>query len=117
MSAAANLPERPDLEHLKNQAKALLRAYRDNDPEAVGRFRALPLRPGVSPKLADAQRLVARNYGFPSWARLKAHVASRAEPKAELHDLVKAAFDNDDATALRRLIARHPELKAMVNAP
>jgi ankyrin repeat protein len=115
--SAADLPERPDLEHLKNQAKALLRAYRESDPQAAGRFRSLPLPPGVAPKLADAQRLVAREYGFPSWAKLKAHVLAKVEPKADLHALVKAAFDTDDATELRRLIARHPELKAMVNAP
>lgn len=115
--SAADLPERPDLEHLRNQAKALLCAYRDKDPEAVGRFRALPLRPGVAPKLADAQRLVAREYGFPSWAKFKAHVLARVEPEENLHQLVKAAFDADDAPALRRLIARHPELKAMVNEP
>lgn len=115
--SAADLPERPDLEHLKNQAKALLRAFKDGDPEAVGRFKSLALRAGVAPRLADAQRLVAREYGFPSWAKLKAHVLAKAEPKADLHALVKTAFENDDAAGLRRLISRHPELKAMVNQP
>lgn len=54
------LPPHPNLEHLRNQAKALLAARRLTDPEM---------------KLADALHLVARDYGFPSWPKLKAHVA------------------------------------------
>ena len=55
------LPAHPDLEHLRKQAKALLRDLRTRDAEA---------------KLADALHLVARQYGFPSWPKLKAHVKS-----------------------------------------
>ena len=58
VSAAAR---HPDLEHLRKQAKALLRDLRTRDTEA---------------KLADALHLVARQYGFPSWPKLKAHVRS-----------------------------------------
>lgn len=112
---SADLPERPSLDHLRNQAKALLRAYREGDAGAAERFRALSLPPGAAPKLADAQRLVARAYGFASWPKLKAHASATPEP--EPHQLVKAAFDADDAEALRRLIGRHPALKAMVNEP
>ena len=59
-----SLPARPDLEHLRKQAKALLQELRARDP-------------GV--KLADALHLVARQYGFPSWPKLKAHVESIVE--------------------------------------
>ena len=55
------LPARPDLEHLRKQAKALLDDLRARYPEA---------------KLAEALHLVARRYGFPSWPKLKAHVSS-----------------------------------------
>src|SRR5215471_14262754 len=55
------LPAHPDLEHLRKQAKALLPELRAHDPEA---------------KLADALHLIARQYGFPSWPRLRAHVRS-----------------------------------------
>ena len=34
------LPDRPDLNQLKKQAKELLAAYRLNSPEAIDRFRA-----------------------------------------------------------------------------
>jgi len=55
------LPARPDLEHLRKQAKALLDDLLSRDSDA---------------KLADALHLIARRYGFPSWPKLKAHVES-----------------------------------------
>ena len=51
------LPERPDLRHLKDQAKDRLKA-------------------GQATSLAKAQFQVAREYGFASWPKLKAHVES-----------------------------------------
>ena len=56
-----DLPDRPDLEHLKKQAKALLRELRQRDANA---------------SLADALHALARDYGFASWPKLKAHVES-----------------------------------------
>jgi hypothetical protein len=54
-----DLPPRPDLAHLKKQAKALLRELRQRDANA---------------SLADALHAVARDYGFASWPKLKAHL-------------------------------------------
>lgn len=81
-----SLPERPSLEHLRNQAKELLRGLRAADPAALARCqqhgsRFLPPT-GASAdrawadklKLADAQRIIAREYGFGSWTQLKEHV-------------------------------------------
>jgi hypothetical protein len=56
-----DLPLRPNLEHLKNQARVLLRGLQRDDPAA---------------RLADALHAVAREYGFASWPLLKAHVES-----------------------------------------
>jgi ClpA/ClpB-like protein/glyoxalase superfamily protein len=56
-----NLPEFPDLEHLKKQAKVLLRELQQHDPETT---------------LTQAQHALAREYGFASWPKLKAHVKS-----------------------------------------
>jgi hypothetical protein len=53
------LPFRPNLEHLKKQAKALLRDLQAGRPDA---------------QLADAQHQLAREYGFSSWPALHAHV-------------------------------------------
>ena len=56
-----DLPARPNLDHLKKQAKELLQALKQQDPDA---------------QLADAQHALAREYGFGSWSRLKAHIES-----------------------------------------
>ena len=54
-----DLPPRPNLDHLKKQAKELLPALKQQNPDA---------------RLADAQHTLAREYGFASWPRLKKHV-------------------------------------------
>jgi hypothetical protein len=69
------LPDRPNLAHLKKQAKTLLRQYRDGDPAATARFRdALPNAAAGGFHLHDAQSCIAREYGFTSWAELKSYV-------------------------------------------
>jgi ankyrin repeat protein len=57
---------------LRKQAKDLIRAHRAGDPEAVARVAAHD--PGEPLKLTGAQLVIAREYGFPSWARLRAYV-------------------------------------------
>jgi len=67
------LPARPSLEHLKKQAKDLLSALEKADPatvETVARY--FPSQHAIG--LNDAQLVVAREYGFESWAKLKAHL-------------------------------------------
>ncbi|HSJ30294.1 MAG TPA: ankyrin repeat domain-containing protein [Longimicrobiales bacterium] len=67
------LPVRPNLDHLKNEAKLLRREFARADASAVQRVHAvLPL--ATSLKLTEAQRVIAREYGFPTWPRLRAHV-------------------------------------------
>jgi ankyrin repeat protein len=97
---------------LKNQAKELLRAFGAGDPAAVAKFKQTP-----TPKLADAQRVVAREYGFPSWPKLKAHVESLEIADTDPVTLAKTAFHNQDAGLLRRVLRRHPALKARINDP
>ena len=57
------LPPRPSLDHLKKQAKDRLRDLQATSPGA---------------QLADAQHALARDYGFASWPKLKAHVDALA---------------------------------------
>jgi hypothetical protein len=59
-----DLPARPSLDHLRKQAKAVLRSMREHRAEA---------------KLSDAQHAVAREYGFTSWPKLKTHLAALPE--------------------------------------
>lgn len=68
------LPARPDLEHLRREAKQLLRRAQAGHLDAVDRFRAHA--PDISPTLAAAQLVVAREHGFTSWAQLKSLVAT-----------------------------------------
>jgi len=67
------LPDRPDIDQLRRQARELQRAAQDGDVAALRRLRA------VSDKvtLSTAQLALAREYGFPSWRRLADEVERR----------------------------------------
>ena len=94
-----DLPQRPNLEHLKKQARDLLRAY--NKGEAVATQRLSSRTSHVSKlQLADAQYAIAREYGFGSWVKLKQHVESSASVKAVWFPEPSAEDDS---------IARHGE--------
>ena len=70
--ANRHFPVRPNLEQLKHQAKDLLRALREGDPGARDDFREHHTK-NITPesaRLADAQFVLARSYGLPSWPRL-----------------------------------------------
>lgn len=77
------LPSKPNLEHLKYQAKDLLREHAQRDLGAAQRIREFhPRFAGAIDaeifkahlKLSDAQLTIARECGFASWARLKRHI-------------------------------------------
>jgi ankyrin repeat protein len=77
------LPASPSLEQQKKQARELLRAVQAADPAALKRFREH--HPRYSEKssglaLADAQLVLAREYGFPSWPKLKAWIDRVSRP-------------------------------------
>src|SRR5215831_13241034 len=107
------LPEHPSLEHLKKQAKVLLDDLQRGDPVTRERFRALLSRAAPdAPQLADAQLALARDYGFASWAKLKAHVeAIGADPPAEL----VAAIQANDAGRVRAVLERYADLRTRLN--
>jgi ankyrin repeat protein len=75
---ASRLPTRPSLEQLRKQAKELLQLHRAGDAGVTQRFRAalprLAANAASTAVLADAQFVVAREYGFRSWAELARHV-------------------------------------------
>jgi ankyrin repeat protein len=89
------LPERPNLDHLKNEAKALHKALRERDP---------------SVKLTDAQRQLAREYGFPTWAKLRAHVAQARSSDADIVAAFLNAVDQQDRQTALTLLEKHPAL-------
>ena len=116
---AASLPARPSLEQLKKQAKELLRACRLGDERAVARFHAKHPRAHSDTKvaLADAQLVLAREYGFRSWARLKHYIESLQRP-AEFDEplwgrdtwpFLSAVYRGDEET-VRRMLVTDPSL-------
>jgi len=87
------LPAKPNLEHLKSQAKDLLDAHRRGEAEAFARIRAaVPAFAHRSDAdiaraafaLHDAQSAIAREYGFASWAELRARLAAADADPASL---------------------------------
>jgi hypothetical protein len=80
------LPNRPNLRHLKDQAKDLLKA-------------------GGAASLADAQFQIARLYGFASWPKLKAHVDSLEEVGQ-----LEQAIDTNDFDRVQTMLLRNPAL-------
>jgi hypothetical protein len=84
------LPERPNLRHLKDEAKALVKS-------------------GDSSSLAQAQFQIARLYGFASWPRLKAHVDSLEASLREVAAL-KQAIDTNSLVDVKAMMTRNPAL-------
>jgi len=80
------LPDRPNLRHLKDQAKDLLKTR-------------------AAASLADAQLQIARLYGFASWPKLKAHVESFEEIGQ-----LKQAIDTNNIARVKALMTRKPAL-------
>jgi hypothetical protein len=112
------LPERPNLEQLKKQAKSLLHAAQANDAEAIQRFAALPAFARVSPAdraaptfaLHDAQSVIAREHGFVSWNALREEVEARTLSfAAAVDEFVRCATGGAPDRA-QRLLALYPPI-------
>ena len=67
------LPDRPNLDQLRRQARELLRGAADGEPAALIRIRAVSERVSLS----AAQLALAREYGCASWPALHAEVQRR----------------------------------------
>ena len=85
------LPATPSLEHLKSQAKQLLKAHKEGTLDTFQRIRSFfPKLSDVTDaeiqsatfSLQDAQLVIAREYGFASWTRLKEEVLHRERDTA-----------------------------------
>src|SRR5215208_2810914 len=79
-------PDDPNLRHMKNQAKDLLKT-------------------GAAASITDAQFKIARLYGFASWPKLKAHVESFEEIGQ-----LKQAIDTNDIARVKSMMTRNPRL-------
>jgi ankyrin repeat protein len=102
----STLPVRVDLEQLRRQAKDLLRAARGGDRAAAARVRAV----GDELTLTAARLVIAREYGFASWVRLKTEVQAR---NTDLDDRARAfceASVRDWTGRAARMLAAQPDL-------
>jgi len=123
------LPANADIDHLKYQAKDLLKGIRAGTLAACQRFREFhPKCGGLSDaeliareySLSDALLAIAREYGYPSWPRLKTVVAEAAGGQVDLTHNDRIAdpvflraldyLDEGDVDRLRAHLAAHPGL-------
>lgn len=109
------LPPNPDPERLRKLAKRILRDARAGDATAVARcLTHLPGRAAAPDgtlvlRLSEAQHVLAREHGFASWPRLRAHLSTlprRDVPRAALLEAAKAG----DVDRASELLARDPTL-------
>jgi hypothetical protein len=112
----SRLPDRPDTDQLRRQARELHRAAADGDARALGRLRQ------VSGKvtLSAAQLAIARDYGFPSWPRLKAEAQRRragaAPPGPDVPAGDPAPADPAEDELIDAQYADRPRLRPVLDA-
>jgi ankyrin repeat protein len=126
LSPGREWPHRPDFNQFKRQAKELLKAYRAGDAKAVVEVKRHEQAPDPGAfALHDAQRVLARSYGFTSWHKLKSYVQTiqpyfrPLEPKSDddANKFLRLAcityFDGDHPSRrekARHLLAEKPHL-------
>lgn len=110
------LPNHPDPDQLRRQAKELLRSAKAGDSAALARFRLLPAFRDLGEEqlastplaLHDAQSALAREYGFASWRTLSEHVALLTLQLGDaVREFIEAATDGRKDRA-DRLLRLHP---------
>lgn len=100
-----SLPIRPNLEHLKKQAKELLDRAKAGQHDELHAWVDEPKL-----NLATAQLATARRYGFASWSKLKAHVeAVNADYEEAVGGFLSAALEND-LTRASAFLAKFPSM-------
>jgi hypothetical protein len=121
------MPDRPHLDNFRRQARALQRAVQAGDPSALARVERQGI-PSEAFQLSAAQFVVARDYGFASWPRLKRYLATvkehfwdvglaaapAADPAVEFGRLACLTYNRDDGpdrwAQARHVLAEHPDL-------
>jgi hypothetical protein len=124
------LPSSPNLDHLKYQAKDLLKAHAKRISGVAQRIREFHPRYNRAAdaeifdaklSLADAQLTIARERGFPSWTRLKRHIEKPTlSDRLNLphHERIEdptfrravELLDAGDVAGLREHLNQHPKL-------
>jgi hypothetical protein len=83
------LPRNPNLKLINDQARHLLQDFRQGNAVALTHYFLFdPLPDTPNPRLADARNMIAREYGYTSWLKLKQHVDALAHDSDSLEELV-----------------------------
>jgi len=121
-TVSRGLPQQPHIDVPKRFARELLELCRAGDAEALDRIRSrhpkfknpkdASNKPKVADseiatefKLADAQLVIAREYGYRSWAQLKERINANTAT-----GLLLKAIDENDVDATVRLLKANPNL-------
>lgn len=123
------LPSRPNIDHLKHQAKDLMNDRGAGELHACQRIREFHPRftgmvdgaiRAATFTLSDAQLTIAREYGFSSWPRLSTYVKQAERSKLDLphHERIEDAdfrravdlLDEGDLEGLRNHLMQYPTL-------
>jgi hypothetical protein len=108
------LPERPHLDRPKREARALLDGWKTGSADDFQRIRNNHPRFGkaddahiasASFRLADAQLIIAREYGFTNWTQLKLRIETNAATLA-----LDAAIRAGDRESVVHIIRSQPDL-------
>ncbi|GEM_PF-228183 len=122
------LPDHPDLSFYRKEAKRLVREYREQDMNALARVKASHPRycetgepeAGRRFSLHDAQLVIAREHGLPSWPKLKHLIEFRtldASDMEQVFEQFKLSVNTENPERLRTLLAKYPALKARLDEP
>jgi hypothetical protein len=117
-TVSRTLPKRPHIDVPKREARELLAEWGEKLPEALERVRhghprfkntsesALPV---ATFKLADAQQVVASEYGFANWAALKKRITANTATAA-----IQAAIESGERDTVIAILKADP---AMLHVP
>lgn len=120
----AGLAPRASLDHLKHQAKTLLKSAREGNPHATSRLDRARSGDPAGLKLADAQRAIARENGCADWTELRAAVErgsiampANPEPEISLERIDQIWLDCTDLAAAEKFYGSVLGLKPTGHVP
>ncbi|MBL9204591.1 MAG: hypothetical protein JNN01_05875 [Opitutaceae bacterium] len=110
------LPQRPHLDVPKREARELLDHAREGRPDALERLKQAHPRSSENNavdsasgppayKLCDAQWVIAREYGFSTWAELKQRIRAHTTI-----GVLQTAIEKGERDTVVALLRAHPEL-------
>lgn len=112
-TVSRSLPAQPHPDIPKQQARELLQQCKAKSIEALNRVRRQFSRfskisdddLSIRLKLSDAQWVIAREYGFSTWAQLKERITGNT-----IAELIDKAIRSNDAATVTKLLTAYPNL-------